>query len=423
MINSECEYKENSKYNKIKLIFFCLLCLYLYVYFCLYIFFIMYKLVNILEVLRLNNELDAISMFCNSKTPIKHYLMCIEFINEYRKQLCFDKYKFIYIDCIANNYHLKLLKDDDYDYLLTNVILNEKEAIYIYNTLLSENYVKELINKTWLEIVLGHNGEYNNSFKLDSIESVNMIIPLIMRCYNDINKTNLSILGSEYSQELKKFEYNENLISNKTLIIDFINYIENKSNCRVSVFIRCILFNYQNINNYDNLDNKTSNYNGLLLDQYSDNNDINNIIYTKSRFSLYSLILNYILSTLDLRKKGMFDNSLLETYNRNNIYLENGLLVLGVCNEGMGFSTLLVYDLNIKHFLMFNMYGSNDFDYIDNEKRLKNYILNSKTNKYIMLDNYISKYSNEFIINKVFVDKYEFCFDNNNDYKLAFNVK
>ena len=381
----------------------------------------MYQIINILESILLNNENDSITLFSKSKIPIQEYLKCLEFMNEYRKQLGFDKFKFTYIECIANDYHLKLLTEEEYDYLFLKLNFNEKESVYIYNTLVSINYVKLLINSTWLEIILGHNGKFKKTFNLNSKTSIDTIIPLIMRCYTDVNDNNLKFLEAEYSQELKQFNIDENLISNKKLIIQFIKYIEDKSQCRVPVFIKCLLFNYQNINYYDNLNNVTNKFIGDIK-SLSVTDNINNIQIHKSRFTIYCPIINYIISTLDNSIIEGLDEYLLNYYNRYNMYLENGLLFLGDCYEGMGYSTHFVYDLNINKFLMFNMFGSNGYDCDNNERLLQNYFSKTIQDKYIMLNKYISIYSNEMLVSKVFNNKYEFCFDNKNKYKLAFNL-
>lgn len=395
----------------------------------------MAKIYKMCKTMLTMNETDIVNnIFKQSNTPVCDYLKCVEYLNQTRREYDYDRSQFTYIDIIANNFHLKLLSEVDLDKLFVYPPWSESECSYLYNMLVSVEFLKSLINTTWLEIILNKNGKYKQSFELNSNTSCNKILIMIMKYYTEIKKINTSMCDG--NDTLQKFTVNENLIQNKTLMQDFIKYLEAVSRNTVPMFIKCLLYNYQTINMLGNsVNNRTGIFEGDIKQFYN----IEPTYYTtinKSQFSLHTHIISYIKYLANLNQQAnsastAYDNEYTRNNNENRYdefeylndmtakYLNAGILFLGDCNEGMGYCTHLVYDMNIKRFLIFIVGGSNGYDCLGNDNKINEYINMDTATKYTKLDGYFSKYDNYLILDTVLNKPYNFMYDNNNKIKSA----
>jgi hypothetical protein len=380
----------------------------------------MSEIINVAETVLLNNIHNVIKLFKAHNTPLALYLKTIDFLNEYRRINMFNKDKFKYVGVIANNQCIKLHSIEELEYLTQNAKFNENECVSIYNSLISPVFVKDFINSTWLECILERNGKFKPTFAISSYENVSAILTLMMRVYNDIDSINKSILVGKESDIVKSFKDTEYLIENTELIKKLFSYFENKIQNRIPVYVKCFLYNYQYINYFNKyIDNQTGKITGSMEEfnriEESTQYKIN---VNSSNFNLYMPMISYIKD--NITEYINVPEYIHHYYNLETMYMNNGLLMLGDCYEGMGHSTHLVYDVWTGRFLMFSMYGSNGYDCEFNDNKLQSYLKNSALVRLVELENYNARFKNEDIVNMVLHHEYVFMYHPEGKSKIAF---
>jgi hypothetical protein len=382
------------------------------------------------------NELDVIEYFKNLKCPCKTYLKAIEFINYYRQNKSFTKTLFIYIECVANNYHLKLLTNTELNYLYDNVSYNECNSYKIYNTLVNTIFVKNIIKNTWLDIIVNYNEliiDYLNPYT-----NISNILSTIMKYYSDIKDINENIILN--NNKLINFNHNEYLVKNKFIMHEFINYIENITQNKLSIYIKSFIYNYQfnipNSNSSSSSSNKDTSSkieinNINNINYLRDENDIEceslNIYIENSRFKLNVPFEMIVLSKLSSE---YYDRYIINNYNKYNkynklnlydLYLKNGLIYLGNCYESMNMYTHFLYDTNIERFILFNINGIDCYDISNNENEIFIYMNKNRNGRYDLLHKYLSMYQNEDILHLILDHNYKSYISDEGKFKNALN--
>lgn len=404
------------------------------------------------------NELDVIDFLKSLKCPCKIYLKAIEFINYHRQQNEFTRTLFIYIDCVANNYHLKLLTDIELDYLYNNVSYDEYKSYKIYNTLVNPNFVKNIINNTWLDMIMSYDELFNTY--MTPYTNISTILSTIMKYYSHIRDINKRLL---IDNKLINFNNNEYLITDKKQMYQFINYIENITQSKLTIYIKSFLYNYQFNNpifnpssnsnsspssSYNNNSNSNSNsspstsYNNSNsspstspssscindINYLKDENDIefeyDNIYVSSSRFKLNIPFEMVILSNLSNECYNKYIMNKTFNYNKLNLYefyLNNGLIYLGNCYESMNIYTHFLYDTKIDRFILFNINGEDNYDISNNDNEILLYVKKNRSGRFESLHNYFSMYQNENILYSILNNEYKSYLSSDGKFKNSLN--
>lgn len=387
----------------------------------------MSDIINACKFIFENNAESVINMFKEHKTPLVLYLKMLEYLNNYKYRENYNKKQIKFANVINTSKYISFITLNEFYYLDSNDNFNINICSSIYNFLVSPKFIKEFINSTWLKCILCYDGKFEPGFNLTSDDDVSTILLIMTNIYKDINRINFTIIAD--NDGINNFKDTEYLVNNTEFMYNILLFFEEKFSTNLPVYIRCLLYNYQYINNYENIINyETNTLNIDELNNLVETNN-NNTYINKSRFNLCMPILSFLKKTnpkLNIMNNGTGKCDLELFYTQNEmyeiekLYLENGLLMLGNCYEGMGYCTHLVFDLKTDMFLMFTMYGSNDHECLYNKNLLDTYINKSGTDRLNMLHDYYSKFNNNNFVNMLLAS-YIFMNDENGEIKSAFN--
>ena len=307
--------------------------------------------------------------------------------------------------------NFQMIKKNDFmnKIIVNNVYVNEKKIdfeikfndykIYISNYLIKEKNNNE--NETYFKELNDFDGfKTKNDFNINDklINDINVIAIED----DENNYYNNNIIGFEYRRNQENFLkqlYNKNIIENEIIFIDFyqnkifFDYPKNISNIKyIKANIDGFLINFS-----INLDKI---YTNLIKKNNNNNNYYSDFIENKFFEIEFNFNLNGIVAPFEF-KNYLINNLNLLNYCEKISYIENNLYYYFKCKN----SKILINNLKNININFYNKFINFTFNL-----NLKDFCEKENNNNFI-LKILFNEYYNNWILGKIFLEKYPFVFD------------